>query len=121
MSSEIYWDPYRKGGSFSKVEYHLNNIESVLESFEGTYPISSKLSCLSIGAMISDTPILYQSNKKAKGKRDEDTNCTIGVVNTKSLQSLSPEKVSRMWGTSLKNIIKTLDATSHQCIGQQAS
>ena len=44
LTSKFDWDPYVKGGSFSKVEYHSNDNELVLESFEGTYPISSKIS-----------------------------------------------------------------------------
>ena len=52
MTSKLDWYTYGKGGSFSKVESHSNNIELVLESFEGTHHISDELSCLSIGAMI---------------------------------------------------------------------
>ena len=31
LTSKFDWDPYGKGGSFSKVESHLNDIEPVLE------------------------------------------------------------------------------------------
>ena len=75
LTSKFDWDPYEKGGIFSKVEAH---------SFEGTDPISDDLSCLSLGAMILDTPVLYQSNNTAKNKRgDEDMYCTVGAVKAK--------------------------------------
>ena len=60
LISKFDWDPYDKRGSFSKIESHSNDIESVLESFEGTDPISAELSCLSLGDMISYTPVLHQ-------------------------------------------------------------
>ena len=41
LTSKFDWGSYGKGGSFSKVEAHSNGIESVLESFEDTYPIST--------------------------------------------------------------------------------
>ena len=42
--------------------------------------------------------------------------CTVGEVKTKSFPLLSPEKLSRMWSIGLKNMIKTLYATTYQCI-----
>ena len=98
------------------------NIESVLEWFEGTDPISAELSCLILGVMILgvmilDTPVLHQSKNTAKKKRGyEDSYCTVRAVKANYLLSLSPEKLSRMWGIRLKTTIKTLDATTHQCI-----
>ena len=53
-------------GGVSKIEAHSNDIESVLELFEGTDPISYELLCLSLGAMISDTPVLHHSKNTAK-------------------------------------------------------
>ena len=91
LTSKFDWDIFVKGGIFSKVEYHLNNIESVLESFEVTDPISENLSCLSLGAMISDTTVLHQSKNTVKEKiNDEDMYCTVGAGKTRSLPSLSP-------------------------------
>ena len=73
-----------KGGSFPKVKYPSNDIDSVLESFEGTYTISAEILCLSLGAMILDTPILHQSNNTAKDKRDyEDMYFTVSAVKAK--------------------------------------
>ena len=61
-----------------RVESHFNNIESVLESFEGTYTISADISYLSLGAMVLDTPVLHQSNNKPKKKsKDEYIYCTV--------------------------------------------
>ena len=95
----------------------MSYIESVLESFEITYPILADISCLSLGAMISDTPVLYQSNKTAKNARDdENMYCTVGAVKSKSSPSLSSEKLIRIRGIGLKTEIKTLYATTHQCI-----
>ena len=117
LTSKFYWDPYGKVISFYKVEAHFNLIELVMESFEGTYLISFKLSCLGLGAMISDTPVFHQSNNTAKDKRkDEDMYCTVDSVKAKYSSSLSPEKLSRMWVIKLKTVIKTLDATPNQCI-----
>ena len=117
LTSKFYLDSYVKGGSFSKVEAHSNDIESVLESFEDTDLISSELSCLILGAMISDTTVFHQSNNTAKKKRDnEDMYCAVSEVRAKSLPSLSPEKLSRMWGIGLKTAIKTLETTTHKCI-----
>ena len=44
LTSKSDWGTYRKGGILSKVEASLNNIQSVMESFEGTDPISAELS-----------------------------------------------------------------------------
>ena len=61
-----------------------------MEPFEGTYPISSELSCLSLGAMISDTLVLHQLKKTAKEKKnDKDMYYTVGAVKAKYLLSLS--------------------------------
>ena len=111
LTSKFNRDPYGKVGSFSKVEAHLNDIESVLESFEGRYPILDELSCLSLEAMISHYPVFCQSNNtEKKGKDDEDMNCIVGMVR------LSLDKLSRIWGMELKTTINTLDAKTHQCI-----
>ena len=67
--------------------------------------------------MISDTPVLHQSNNTPKKKRDDkDMYCTVSVVKAKYFPSLSPEKLIRMWGIGLKTAIKTLDTTTNQCI-----
>ena len=67
--------------------------------------------------MILDTIIFHKSTNTAKKKRDdEDMYCTVGAVKAKYLSLLISEKLSRMWGISLKTVIKTLDATTHQCI-----
>ena len=117
LTSKPDWDPYGKGGSFYKVEAHLNDIEAVMESFEGTDNISSKISCLSIGAMIFDTPVLHQSKNTTKDKRNyEDMYYTVGAVKAKSLPSLILERFIRIWDIELKNAIKTSDITTHQCI-----
>ena len=80
------------------VEAHLKAIELFLESFEGTYPISSDISYLSLGVMISDNPVLHQSNNTEKDKRnDEDMYFTVGEVKAKSSLSLSPDKLIRIW------------------------
>ena len=41
---------------------------------------------------------------------------TVGAVRVKSSPSLISENLSRMWGIGLNTVIKTLDATTHQCI-----
>ena len=67
--------------------------------------------------MISDNPVFHQSNNTANKKKDDgDMYCTVGEVKSKYLPSLSPDKLIRMWGIGLKNLIKTLDATTNQCI-----
>ena len=66
LTSKFDWDTYGKGGSSSKVEAQSNIIELVLESFEGTYPISSDISGLIIGSMIYDTPVFHNSNNTEK-------------------------------------------------------
>ena len=69
----------------------MNDIDLVLESFEGTYRISNKLSCLILGSMISDIPVLHQSNNISKEKiNNEDMYSTVGAVKVKYLLSLSP-------------------------------
>ena len=84
LPSKFDWYPYGKGGSFPKVEDPSNDIDSVMESFEGTYTISAEISFLSLGAMILNTPILHQSNNMAKDKRDyEDMYFTVSAVKAK--------------------------------------
>ena len=97
MTSKVYWGIYGKRGIFFKVESHLDDIESVPESFGGTDHIFDELSCLILGAMVVDTPVLDQSNNTVKKKRyDEDMYCTVGAVKAKSLLSLIPEKLISM-------------------------
>ena len=76
MTSEFDWDPYDKVESFSKAGARMNDIESVVESFEVENPISAELSYLILGDMISDTPVLHQSNNMAKKKNMMKT-CTV--------------------------------------------
>ena len=76
LTSKSDLDPYGQWGSFSKVEAQSNGIESVIESFEGTDPISANLSYLSLGVMISDTPVFHKSNNMAKKKNIMKT-CTV--------------------------------------------
>ena len=65
-------------------------------------PISNETSCLILGAMITNNLVLHQYNNTAKEKRnDEDMYYKVGVVKAKSSPSLSPEKLSRIWGISL--------------------
>ena len=95
----------------------MNFIELVLELFEGTEPILYELYCFSLGAIISDTPVLHQSNNTANKKMDvEDMYYTVGSVKAKYLPSLSTKKLSRMWGIVLKTDINNLDATTHELI-----
>ena len=116
LPSKFYWDSFGKGRILSKVEAHLNDIESVLEYFEDTDPISSKISCLSLGVMISDTPVFHQLNNTENKKRyDEDMECKVGAVKDKYLPLLNLEKLNSMWGIRLKNTIKNLDTTTNQC------
>ena len=44
LPSKFHWDPYVKGGILSKVESHSNDIDSVMESYEGKYPILAEIS-----------------------------------------------------------------------------
>ena len=116
MTSKLYWFSFGKGGSSYKVEHHLNDIELIIESFEGTYPISANLSYLSLGVMISDTPVFHQLNNTENKKRyDEDMECKVGAVKDKYLPLLNLEKLNSMWGIRLKNTIKNLDTTTNQC------
>ena len=99
MTSKFDCDPCGKGGIFSKVKARSNDIESILESFEGTYPISYEISCLILGDMILDNTVLYQSNNTAKKNiYYEEIHCTVVSVKSKSSPSFIPDKLSRMWG-----------------------
>ena len=109
LTWKLDWDFYVKGGSLSNFEAHLNNIELVLEPFEGADTGSADLSCLSLSAMISDTPILHRSNNTAKEKIiDKDMYFTVGVLKIKSFPSSSPKKLSAIWGIWLNTEIKSL-------------
>ena len=67
--------------------------------------------------MISDNLVLRQSKNTAKDKSNyEDMYCTVGAVKAKSLLPLISEKLISMWGIGSKTVLKTLDATTHQCI-----
>ena len=64
--------------------------------------------------MISDTPVIHHPNKTVKEKRyDGYMYCTVGAFKDKYLLSLSPYKLSRMWGIGLKSAIKTLYGKTH--------
>ena len=74
--------------SFSKVEAHSNDIEYILESFEGTDNISSEFSCSILGAMMLDIPVFNQSNNTAKKKMDDEyMYCTVGLVKENLLRN----------------------------------
>ena len=117
LNSKLDRYTYGKGGSFSKVESHSNNIELVLESFEGRHHISDKLSCLSIG------PIIYRyycsASVQQYGKEEKVLRRHVMYIMHSQRQIFDvteSRKVDQDEGIAMKTAINTLDATTHQCI-----
>ena len=88
-----------------------------MESCEGTDTFQDNLTCLSIEAMISETPVLNQSNYTAKEKRNyKDIHCTVEAIKYKYFPSFNTYKLSRMWSIWLKSAIKILETITQKSI-----
>ena len=110
LTSKFDWDPFSTTGTFSKVDSETRiTADHIINQFELSDPISSELSFIGLDPLLLGTPLLQDDYTAVMSS-------SLGALKAQQSRSLTPEKLSSMWGIGLKTARRTLLATTHECI-----
>ena len=108
------WVPYKEGGNFSSVRFYSLDIDEIINLYEETDPISTKLYFACLNTLVSNSPLQVTTN--SDDSKEVKIRKNLRSLKSNRCNMLATKEIRKMWGIGLNTARRTLTDTTDQCI-----